>query len=96
MFGCTPKEALDQPLALVQAIADYRAARLAVDSLNQGRKGAQALARNPGLMQVLTYMSRAQRGEPLERPLSKRAQAAEQQAILEAYGRPDVDQDDGS
>ena len=60
LFGCTPREALRQNLNLVNRIADYRAAKLAVEAMNGGEAGAKRLVETPALGNMLAELMRAQ------------------------------------
>lgn len=93
LFGCTPDIAIRQDLSLVEAIADYRAARAARDAMNhQDRKrGFEILRDNPGLMRVMAYMARAQQGKPLDAP----ALEQEGMGVAEANRAVPEDDDDG-
>jgi hypothetical protein len=63
-FECSPSEALEQDYTLVQAILDYRGAKLAVDLFDQ-EGGVAKLHENPGLLSALAMMQRAQDGVEL-------------------------------
>lgn len=66
-FGCTPDIAMRQDLVVVRRILDYRAAMMAKEKFNDKDKGAafDFFHAHPRLLEVLTLMSRAQRGLPL-------------------------------
>ena len=53
---------------MVEAIADYRAARAAKGAMNHPdrKQGFDTLRDNPGLMRSLAFMARAQQGKPLD------------------------------
>ncbi len=67
-FGCTPAEAVRQDWALVQAVLDYRNARVALELLNAVSSGDGAtseaarrrLEENPGLGTLMIELHRAQ------------------------------------
>ena len=61
-FGCPPDVAERQEWAVVQAIQDYRAAMLARDLFNSGRKGFEQLRKRPELQRILLEMYRVQSG----------------------------------
>ena len=61
-FTCTPDVALRQDWTLVGSVFDYRNAKAAVDLFNQGKKGTEALNKQPALMNLLVEMHRAQLG----------------------------------
>ena len=74
LFHCTPDAALRQDPRIVREIADYRAAREAVALFRGGNAGAEALAKAPGLMEMLRELSLAQTGyKPKPGELMRRA-----------------------
>ena len=76
-FNCTPDVAERQDWALVQAILDYRAARLAVDLMNDGSRGYEQLVKRPELQDILLRMHRAQQGDQVTYDDVVRAMATE-------------------
>jgi hypothetical protein len=78
MFGIGPVEALDaitKAPNLVDAIADYRAARRAVEEFSADGKENKArafavLEKNPGLVRIIGMMHRAQAGAKVSAPLA--------------------------
>jgi hypothetical protein len=58
-FTCTPEEAVRQDWPTVQAILDYRTARLAVDLFNEHDAGAKQLQAQPALLAALQTLSLA-------------------------------------
>lgn len=44
----------------MQAILDYRAAKVAIETFNQGARGIEVLEKAPELQQILLEMHRAQ------------------------------------
>jgi hypothetical protein len=59
-FGCAPDVAERQNWQTVKAILEYRAAKAAVDMVNQGNSGMEELAKHPSLGNLLVEMHRAQ------------------------------------
>ena len=58
--GISPREAEQQDPALVERIADYRAARHAVALFNRGKEGVDELNKHPSLIGLLQRMQKAQ------------------------------------
>lgn len=64
-FGCVPSVAVQEDVALVRAVIDYRNAQAARDWLNEGEKGFEELAKHPQVLSLLLDMTRAQQGQDL-------------------------------
>jgi len=59
-FGCTPDVAEKQDWSLVQAILDYRNAKVPLELMQQGEAGAKAMAAHPDVMNPIGELYRAQ------------------------------------
>lgn len=95
LFGCPPSVAVEQDWGLVEAIADYRAARAARDAMNDPdrKRGFATLRDSPGLLRALAYMARAQQGKPLDAPQRELAQEGIDVAAVHRDA-PEVEEED--
>ncbi len=62
MFTCTPDVAEQQDWQMVIEIAEWRAARAAVDMYQRGAKGIDDMRKHPEMAALLVDMVRAQGG----------------------------------
>lgn len=76
-FGCLPSEAEREDPARIDAILEYRAAKLAVSWMNEGTAGAQKLADHPEMLTLLKLLYEAQGIDVSHDTLMEEAKASE-------------------